>query len=215
MAGMGPPPKPAGTRARRNVAPQTTKLPADGRGSKRAPRWPLDPDVDLVVDRKVAEQRVKDLQAEFAECDDPVARRKIKRELAAAERRKIMATERLRRQNAQERKLWADLWKTPQAAMWEKFAWVREVAQYVRFVIRAEAGSLDAAKEARQWSDRLGLNPLAMLRLRWEIERTEDAEERGRRRRQPAGSGGPSGTKTGSSVKQSGKDPRGILGVVS
>jgi hypothetical protein len=193
MAGMGPPPKPAGTRARRNAAPQTTKLPADGRGTTRAPRWPLDPDVDLVVDRKVAEQRVKDLQAEFIECDDPVARRKIKRELAAAVRRKIMAVERLRRQNAQERKLWADLWKTPQAAMWEKLAWDREVAQYVRFQIRAESGSLDAAKEARQWSDRLGLNPLAMLRLRWEIERTEDAEERGRsagvnpRRATPAG----------------------------
>ena len=42
--------------------------------------------------------------------------------------------------------------------------------QYVRLKILAECGDLEAGKEARQWSDRLGLNPLAMLRLRWEID---------------------------------------------
>jgi hypothetical protein len=212
MGGMGPPPKPAGTRARRNAAPQTTKLPADGRGSKRAPRWPLEPDIHLVIDKKVTAERVKDLAAEFAECDDPVVRRQIKRQHGAAVRNAAMAAERLRRQNAQERKLWADLWKTPQSVMWEKLAWDREVAQYVRFQIRGEGGDLDAAKEARQWSDRLGLNPLAMLRLRWEFERTEDAEARGRQRRERPNGSAP---KAPGSVKQSDKDPRGILGVVS
>jgi len=210
MAGMGPPPKPAGTRARRNAAPQTTKLPADGRGTKRAPRWPLEPDIHLVVAKKTTAQRVKDLVAEFTECDDPVVRRRLKREIASATYSAAMAAEKLRRQNAQERKLWADLWKTPQAVMWEKLAWAREVAQYVRFQIRAEAGDLDAAKEARQWSDRLGLNPLAMLRLRWEFERTEDAEARGQQRR-----GRPTEPAKKPDVRQSGKDPRGILGVVS
>jgi hypothetical protein len=206
---MGPPPKPAGTRARRNAAPQTTKLPADGRGSKRAPRWPLEPDIRLAVERKLAEQRIKELPREIEECDDTRKRRTLHAQLEAAKRRRLTIMETMRRQAAAERKLWADLWRTPQAVMWEKLAWDREVAQYVRFQIRAEGGDLDAAKEARQWSDRLGLNPLAMLRLRWEFERTEDAEERGRRRR-----GTPPQPGRGA-VKQSGKDPRGILGVVN
>lgn len=208
MAGMGPPPKPAGTRARRNAAPSTTKLPADGRGSKRAPRWPLEPDTHLTIEKKLADLRIKELRTELGNHDGTIVEfRKVERSLQQTQRRRIELGERLRRQNTQERKLWADVWKTPQAVMWEKLAWDREVAQYVRFQIRAEAGDLDAAKEARQWSDRLGLNPLAMLRLRWEFERTEDAEERGRRRRNPTAS-------TSGTVKQSGKDPRGILGVV-
>lgn len=41
-----------------------------------------------------------------------------------------------------------------------------------------ELGELDAAKEARMWSDRLGLTPLAMLRLRWEVSHDEVAERR-------------------------------------
>jgi hypothetical protein len=212
MAGMGPPPKPPGTRARRNVAPQTTKLPADGRGSKRAPRWPLDPDATLTIEKKLADLRIKELRAELANHEGTVVEfRKLERALLQAQRRRIELGERLRRQNTQERKLWADLWKTPQAVMWEKLAWDREVAQYVRFQIRAEGGDLDAAKEARQWSDRLGLNPLAMLRLRWEFERTEDAEARGRQRRErpAAGNGGAGKPKTGT------QDPRDILRVVS
>lgn len=207
MAGMGPPPKPAGTRARRNAAPQTTKLPVEGRGSRRAPAWPLEPDAYLTTEKKLAELRVKELQAELDRHDGTAVEfRKIERALESAQRRRILTAEQLRRMNAQEKKLWADLWKTPQSAMWEKLAWNREVAQYVRFQIRAEGGDLDAAKEARQWSDRLGLNPLAMLRLRWELERTEDAEARGRSRRQPPAPAQPS-------VKKSAKDPRGILGV--
>lgn len=64
---------------------------------------------------------------------------------------------------------WAELWSTPQAVVWEKLRWTREVAMYARLQIMAELGDLDAGKEARQWSDRLGLNPAAMLRLRWRI----------------------------------------------
>jgi hypothetical protein len=46
---------------------------------------------------------------------------------------------------------------------------IRDVAQYVRHKVLAEMGSLDDAREARQWSDRLGLNPAAMMRNRWLI----------------------------------------------
>ncbi len=74
-----------------------------------------------------------------------------------------------------EKKLWADLWKTPQATQWAKLGWTREVAQYVRHKVKGEGGSLDDAKEARQLSDRLGLSPLALLRLRWEIIDDSDA----------------------------------------
>ena len=37
---------------------------------------------------------------------------------------------------------------------------------------------LDHAKEARQWSDRLGLNPSAMLRNRWRIAPDQVTEAR-------------------------------------
>lgn len=68
-----------------------------------------------------------------------------------------------------ERDLWSELWSTPQAVAWEKLRWTREVALYARLQIRGELGDLDAGKEARQWSDRLGLNPASLLRLRWRI----------------------------------------------
>ena len=45
-----------------------------------------------------------------------------------------------------------------------------------------DLGDLDGAREARQWSDRLGLSPLAMLRLRWEVV----ADEVGGRRQERA-----------------------------
>lgn len=74
--------------------------------------------------------------------------------------------------------LWADLWRLPQACVWEKQGSHREVAQYVRWKVKAESGDLKAAPEARQMSDRLGLTPLAMLRLRWEIVSDELGQAR-------------------------------------
>ena len=71
----------------------------------------------------------------------------------------------------------------------------------MRWKIRAEQGDMKAASEARQWSDRLGLNPLALLRLRVEIEQAAAAEDRGRARRE----------KTQASPKRpsgKGEDPR-------
>ncbi|MER8083835.1 hypothetical protein ABTZ57_01400 [Streptomyces sp. NPDC094048] len=75
----------------------------------------------------------------------------------------------LEAQQRVEAELWTELWATPQAVQWERLGWTREVAQYVRWKCRAESGDLDAGKEARQLGDRLGLTPLAMLRLRWEV----------------------------------------------
>lgn len=143
MAGMGPAPKPAGQRRRRNATVAMTKLPAHGREGK-PPKFPL----ELAKGKTGGETKV------------------------------------LRRL---ERTLWAELWATPQAAAWEQLGYTREVAQYVRWKVRGELGDLDAAKEARQLSDRLGLTPLAMLRLRWEIA----TDELGERRSEQEGDGDP------------------------
>ncbi len=76
--------------------------------------------------------------------------------------------------------VWADLWRTPMAVAWELDNNIRTVARYLR-VMRAaevglETGDIPAAAlaEVRQLEDRLGLTPMARLRLRWEIDGTDD-----------------------------------------
>lgn len=76
-----------------------------------------------------------------------------------------------------ELELWGVVWHTPQAVAWEQLGYIREVAQYVRWKVRAELGDMDAAKEARMLADRLGLTPMSMLRLRWEIVGDGAAED--------------------------------------
>lgn len=184
MPGMGPPPKPAGTRARRNAAPQTTTLPAKGRGTKKAPAWPLRPDADATRLKLTAEVRAERLRGEINDTSDRRKVGRLERQLDVA-LDEIAAIERqLEEQAAAELELWGQLWSTPQATMWEQNGWLREVALYVRLSLRAEDGDLKAAAEARQRSDRLGLSPMALLRLRWQIEQTDEAEQRGKKRRE-------------------------------
>jgi hypothetical protein len=189
MAGMGPPPKPPGTRARRNAAPQTTTLPALGRRGKKAPEWPLRADASATRMQMAAELRVQRLRDELNATSDRRKVGRLERQLDMA----LSEAEALERQLAEQAELelalWVELWTTPQATMWERYGWYREVATYVRWQIKNELGDLDAAKEARQWSDRLGLNPMALLRLRWQIEQTDEAEQRGKTRRQSAAAG--------------------------
>ena len=78
----------------------------------------------------------------------------------------------------QELKHWERLWRTPQAAAWARLGWTHDVALYARWLALAEAGDMKAASEARQWSDRLGLNPAAMLRNRWKVADDELAQRR-------------------------------------
>lgn len=76
---------------------------------------------------------------------------------------------------------WVDLWATPQAAAWERLGWTRVVARYVHILGMCEQpDQMTAAllSEARQMEDRLGLTPMSMLRLRWEIAADEVAEKR-------------------------------------
>lgn len=77
--------------------------------------------------------------------------------------------------------LWAQLWATPAAAAWELNNWTRVVARYVR-LLRTTESEMDAPSaallaEVRQLEDRLGLTPAAMLRLRWEIDGSDDVAD--------------------------------------
>lgn len=81
--------------------------------------------------------------------------------------------------DARESLVWRQVWATPQAVAWERLGWSFDVAIYVRFMVAAEAGDMKAAGEVRQWSDRLGLNPAAMLRNRWKIAPDELGARRG------------------------------------
>lgn len=82
------------------------------------------------------------------------------------------------RQSAAERRLWAQLWATPQAVVWERLGWTRTVARYCRVLLVAEELAKDALAEARQLEDRLGLTPKAMRMLLWEIATDELADRR-------------------------------------
>lgn len=97
--------------------------------------------------------------------------------------------------------LWARLWATPQAAAWEMLGWVDTVARYARLLSVAErrGAAVTILGEVRQMEDRLGLTPMSMLRLRWEIDQAQPSEqgatatpadelEEARRRLRPAAS---------------------------
>lgn len=152
-----------------------TKLPAEGRKGDTPP-WPLPPDIRKQAQVERLGELIDELSldAQGAGREAAAARRKL---LNAQERADILAAE-LEASAEQEGILWAELWHTPQAVAWERLRWTREVALYVRWSVAAQYGDMDAAKEARQWSDRLGLNALALLRLRWEIADDEVADQR-------------------------------------
>jgi hypothetical protein len=182
---MGPAPKP--TARRRNATVPMVELPAAGRQGA-PPAWPLLPDIVLSTKRDSAQRSADDLELALAEPElKGRARTAAQRKGDAAREAAVILTAQLAAQDRVEAELWTDLWRLPQAVEWERCGWTREVAQYVRWKARAEQGDLDAAKEARQLGDRIGLTPLAMLRLRWKVEDGEGTAERPRRR--PASTG--------------------------
>lgn len=186
MAGMGPPPKSDDQRRRRNATVAMTRLPAEGR-TKPCPQWPLMADVELTVKRRLAEAALDRLQFqrdELLEAGKPVAA--IERRIDAALSAFEVADAQLAAQADLEAELWADLWRLPQAVEWERLGWLRDVAQYVRHKVKGELGELDSAKEARQWSDRLGLSPMAMLRLRWAVVEDEVGARREEKQQEAA-----------------------------
>lgn len=181
----GPAPKHPSRRARRNnVKSEFSALPAEGRKGA-APPWPLAPDVSMTAALEHAQDKVASLSAELEAATDGRTKGRLRRQLEQTEM--MVATLQLQLEQATdaEKALWDELWGTPQAVMWdESTAFARMVAQFVRWNIRAEQGDLKAATEARLRGAELGLSPLALLRLRREVEETQAAEERGKERRE-------------------------------
>lgn len=169
----GPPPNP--NRRRRNATIALTQLPAEGRQGE-PPAWPLGVDVGAQARLDRLDRQIDDAAVEM-QGDGRAAKNAERRMLGLQERAEVLRAE-IDQAAEQETVLWAELWSTPQAVMWERLRWTRDVAQYVRWKCRAEQGDLEASKEARLLSDRLGLNPLALLRLRWEVAPDEVAEQR-------------------------------------
>lgn len=180
----GPAPKHPSRRARaNNPKADFTTLSAAGRKGP-APEWPLLDDPSMVAARDLAQDRLASLEVEIAEAEDGRTKGRLRREFNKLQMSSAVMSLRIEQARDAEVALWGQLWAMPQAVMWEESHAHREVAQYVRWKIRAEQGDMKAASEARQWSDRLGLNPLALLRLRVEIEQAAAAEDRGRKRRE-------------------------------
>jgi hypothetical protein len=90
--------------------------------------------------------------------------------------------------SAEELEIWSSLWRTPQSAAWPP-GWTRTAARLARMLAEAERPGARASllSETRQLEAALGLSPVSMARLHWEIEATEPATvtpiaERPRRR---------------------------------
>lgn len=183
----GPAPKHPSVRQRRNKPKADFRsLPATGYTGETPP-WPLAGDVRLKAQHEHGVDQVAKLQVAIEEATDGRTRGRLRRELAKAEINVAVDGLRLKQTADAERAMWAELWQSPQAAIWAESAATRhDLALYVRWSIRAEQGDMKAAAEARQLSDRHGINPLALLRLRAEVEHTEEIVERGNRRRSTA-----------------------------
>ena len=179
----GPAPKHPSVRARRNDAKKDFRsLPSGGRTGDTPP-WPLLPEPGRVSLLEFQRDRVASLQVEIEAAEDGRTRGRLRRELGKLEIENARLALEIEQAEDLEKALWAELWTFPQAVMWEETRSHRSVALYVRCQIHGEQGDLKAAVEARQREDRLGLNDLALLRLRAEVERVEEAEDRGKRRR--------------------------------
>lgn len=76
---------------------------------------------------------------------------------------------------------WSALWRKPQAVMWERNGDELLVARYLQISNLVQENLINgkvptnALAEQRQLEDRLGLSPMAMKRLQWEI--SEGASE--------------------------------------
>lgn len=160
----GPPPKDASQRIRRNKTPGAIQLPAAGR-SGATPEFPLGADLNTQASLRVAESKLERLQDQRLEGGHVSEQTMTRAEEKVERLRMVIAV-----QGEAELELWAKLWATPQAVEWEALGWLDEVALYTRWMVLAASGDLAAGKEARQYADRLGLTPLAMARLRWEVQ---------------------------------------------
>jgi hypothetical protein len=104
---------------------------------------------------------------------------------------------------------WEAIWRSPMAPEFDDsdiHGMVVVTMLYHDFYTAKTARQrAELAAEIRLSGQRYGSSPLDRRRLQWEIERTEDAQQRGRRRR------GADGSTPERRPDASGGDPRGIL----
>jgi len=86
----------------------------------------------------------------------------------------------LSRATKREKAVWDGLWSLPQAVMWERMHQEREVAMYVRQVVRAEAPKASASDRTLvlRMLENLGLSQPGLARNRWRIEGEQPAPQR-------------------------------------
>lgn len=74
--------------------------------------------------------------------------------------------------SVREKQVWARLWRSPQAVMWEQLGLDDEVAHYVRVYTEAEQreASTTTRNLRKQLGEALGLTLPGMRMLRWRIE---------------------------------------------
>lgn len=208
----GPGPKHPSARSRRNNPKAGfVTLPSEGREGD-APPWPLKPDASLIVEHSVALSVIERLEVQVANESDGRKRRRITKDLEEAEVRAETIGLQIEGSAEAEAALWQELWATPQAVEWERSHSFRAVAIFVRWTVKAEGGSLEATKESRMWSDRLGMNPLALQKLRQEVESADAAEVKGDERRKSHSRRKPAGENGNVEVVT---DPRAALHAVS
>jgi hypothetical protein len=105
---------------------------------------------------------------------------------------------------------WADVWRSPMAPEFDGsdvhglFALAMLVDDF--WTATTSTARKDAAAEIRLQSQRFGLSPMDRRRLQWEIERSEEAQEKGARRRAQAAPAATTG--------KGGADPRSVLRAV-
>ena len=179
----GPAPKHPSRRARRNDAKADfTTLKADAK--VETPPWPLLPDPETTATIELLDDRVANMNGELADCEDGRTKARLRKQINEAEMQVAILRAKQEQAADLEVALWELLWSSPQAALWDaSVAFERTLAIFVRYQIRGEQGHLASATEARQISDRLGLSPMALQKLRAEIENAEAAEDAGRKRR--------------------------------
>lgn len=169
----GPLPKAAGRRARRNPTVAMKQLPADGRGARRAPNWPLPVDSRAKSLLPLWRERVDAMEGEYVAEDDGRRRRSLRKQIDDLQKMIADVDVEVKQLAKLEREIWTQLWRTPMAVEWEKQRWNREIAQYARHKARAElTGDLKESKAALAFADRLGLTPWSLQRLRWEVKAT-------------------------------------------
>lgn len=109
--------------------------------------------------------------------------------------------------HANAKAMWRDIWSSPMAPEFDSSD-IHQMFILLRLVDRfwstdSMTGMKDLAAEIRLSGQRFGISPLDRRRLEWQIEQSEDAKDRGRRRRDPEARPAP--------PKKPVSDPRSVL----